>query len=176
MNKSKKEEAATREEFDRVIKPLIDNIKPAIEYFRKEHKLSQQELTNLIFGPKTLIPLSIFSASLAPLRCIVKYLKEELNLKNNEISSYLKRDQKVIWKTYKEANKRQPKRFKIQEERYYIPISVFDSKELSILESLVLYLKENLKLSIKDISMILNKDLSTIYTSYNRANKKSKNE
>ena len=168
MNNSEKEDVSGRDEFKTVLKPII-------EHFRKEHKLSQHELINLIIEPEEpLIPLSIFSTSLAPLQSIVKYLKEELNLKHKGISTLLKRDQRVVWKSYTESNKKQPKRFEIKEERYFIPVSIFGAKELSILESLALYLKESLNLSIKDISSRINKNTSTIYTAYSRAKKKQK--
>ena len=170
MDASEKEGNVSKDESKRVLKCII-------EHFRKEHNLSQHDIISYITEPKEpLIPLSIFSTSLAPLRCIVKYLKEELNLKNSEISSHLKRDQKVIWKSYNEAIKRQPKRFEIKDEHYFIPVSVFGNKDISILENLVLYLKENLKFSIKDISSKIKKNTSTIYTAYNRAKEKRKNE
>jgi len=104
MGKSEKESNANIVEFKRALKPII-------EYFRKKHKLSQQDFINLILEPEEpLIPLSIFSSSLAPLQCIVKYLKEELNLRHSKISTLLKRDPSVIWKSYSEAKKRKLKK------------------------------------------------------------------
>jgi len=193
MGNSEKESDVNSDEFKRVLKPIIKYIwgkdkesdvnsdefkrvlKPIIEHFRKKHKLSQNDLINLILEPQEpSIPLSIFSTSLAPLRSLVKYLKEELNLKHREISVLLKRDTRVIWKSYTEANKKQKKRFVIKKEHHYIPVSILGNKELSILESLILHLKESTNLSIKDISSLLNKTPSTIYTAYSRGTKKKK--
>lgn len=169
MSKPEKEVTlSSKEEVKRVLKPII-------EHFRKEYQLPQHELINLIVSEEHLIPLSIFSTSLAPLQSVVKYVKEELNLKHNKISTLLKRDQRVIWRSYTEANKRHPKRFDIKEEHYFIPASIFN-RELSILESLMLHLIDDMNLSVKDISSIINKKTSTIYTAYNRAKKKRKSE
>jgi len=44
MSNSEKEDISGRDEFKRVLKPIL-------EHFRKEHKLSQHELINLIIEP-----------------------------------------------------------------------------------------------------------------------------
>ncbi len=54
-----------------------------------------------------------------------------------------------------------------------IPLSIFKNRSLSVLEALVFYLK-NLGLSFKDISTLINRDQRTIWTVYQRAQKKKK--
>jgi DNA-directed RNA polymerase specialized sigma24 family protein len=56
-----------------------------------------------------------------------------------------------------------------------LPISIFNDK-LGMLEAASLYLKDELKLSFKDIAKFLRRDYKTIWTSYNKAKKKLKNE
>lgn len=59
-----------------------------------------------------------------------------------------------------------------REKEYWIPISIFDNKELSALETVVKYLKENLKLRYKEIAVILNRDERNIWTTYRNAKAK----
>lgn len=54
-----------------------------------------------------------------------------------------------------------------------VPLSVFSGK-LSPSESLCKYMKENLKMNYREIAINLNRDERSIWTSYNRAIKKSK--
>ena len=56
-----------------------------------------------------------------------------------------------------------------------IPLSAFN-KKLGMLESSTLYLKDTLKLSFKEIAKLLNRNYKTIWTSYNKAKIKLKNE
>ena len=56
-----------------------------------------------------------------------------------------------------------------------LPISIFNEK-LGMLESASMYLKDELKLSFNDIAKLLKRDYKTIWTSYNQARKKIKNE
>ena len=52
------------------------------------------------------IPLELFKdRSAGPLEVVVRYLKDEFNLKNNEIAKLLHRDQRTIWATYNRRKK-----------------------------------------------------------------------
>ena len=60
-------------------------------------------------------------------------------------------------------------------EEVTLPISIFNEK-LGMLEAASLYLKDKLGLSFNDIAKLLKRDYKTIWTSYNKAKKKLKNE
>ena len=152
---------------------VLSALKPLLTHFKKTYVLSQTDLINLITEEEEfLIPLSVFSSKLGPLQALVKYLKEELNLRYNKIASLLNRDNKVIWVSYKEAKKKLAERFKLKDEPYFIPVSVFGNIKLSILENLVCYMKEK-GISHTKISKLLNRKTSTVFTAYSRAKKKS---
>ena len=56
-----------------------------------------------------------------------------------------------------------------------LPISIFNEK-LGMLEAASLYLKDEQNLSFKEIARLLKRNYKTIWTSYNKAKKKLKNE
>lgn len=54
------------------------------------------------------IPVSIFTdRNLGPFEALVKYLKEELKMKNIEIAKALTRDPRTVWATYNSLKKKQ---------------------------------------------------------------------
>ena len=57
-----------------------------------------------------------------------------------------------------------------------IPIRILRDRSLSVLETIVEFLKENKELSFHEIGVLLNRDERNIWTVYNRAKKKRKNE
>ncbi len=159
----------SKKEFKRILKPLLD-------HFMQEYSISKQDFSDLILEKdEILVPLSIFSLGLAPLQSLVKYLKQNLRLKNKEISSLISRDSKVVWNSYNQANKKHPSIISVKKSLPNIPLAYFQNKEQTIFESLVCYMKEDLKLAVKQISQNLNKKPSTIYTVYNRVKNKIKN-
>lgn len=149
----------------------------------KIKSLSKAEKLNLISILKKEIekpseselPVSIFKHNLSALRTIVKYLKENLSLKNQEIADILNRDYKTVYSTYNKANKEHPKKFIITQSQFFIPLSIFKNRKLSILENLVSHLKEVSGLKYKEIAKLLNLNYKTIVTVANRAKKKSEN-
>ncbi len=106
------------------------------------------------------------------LESIVKYLKENLNIKVKKIASLLNRNDKTIWSTFSNAKRKYPEKLIEQESKVNIPISIFGSRKLSVLESIVYYLKENYELSFHEIALILKRDDRTIWTVYQKAKKK----
>ena len=57
-----------------------------------------------------------------------------------------------------------------------IPTSILYDRTLSVLEALTEYLKESKNLTYHEIALLLNRDDRTIWTCYNRAQKKRKAE
>lgn len=121
------------------------------------------------------IPSFIFNDKLGSLESIVKYLKENLNIKVIRIASLLNRNDKTIWSTYNHSKKKHPEIFSEQESIVNIPISIFGSRKLSVLESIVYYIKENYDMNFHEIALILKRDDRTIWTVYQKAKKKMLN-
>ena len=134
---------------------------------KKDHNLDDKQLLSLI-NKQTLIPISIFHNS-SPLEALVKYLKEFSKLNFKEISDLLNRDQRTIWTTYNNINK---KKIKLEiKSKVFIPIEVFSDRKLSVLENLVSYLVKDY--SLLEISRLIKRNYQTIWTCYTRAKRKN---
>jgi hypothetical protein len=57
-----------------------------------------------------------------------------------------------------------------------IPAEIFQDRNVAVLERLSEYLKDKLNLNYHEIAVLLNRDERTIWTCYNRAKKKRKDE
>jgi len=137
-----------------------------------KHKVGENEFDKAI--KLTKVPISIFCKELSALEAMVKYLKENLKLRYNEIAKLLNRDERNIWTTYKNASKKMPNRLKALQTHIYIPVTLLHNKKLSVLENIVSYLKENKNLTYKTIAGILKRDNRTIWTVYHRSQIKKK--
>jgi|GEM_PF-861057 len=120
------------------------------------------------YSKETLIPINIVKNN-SSLESIVIYLKDSTGLKYSEIARLLGRDPRTIWVTYSNAKKKGLKFSSHNNSPYFIPASIFTSRNFSILESIVFYLKNNHSLTINQISDILGKNYQTINTVYRRA-------
>ena len=119
------------------------------------------------------IPLSVFdNKELSSLETICKYLKENCNLSYHEIAIQLNRNDRTIWTTYNNAHKKLEAKFPVSKSEYYLPISIFKERKLSVLETIAVYLKEECNLSFHQIAVLLNRNDRTIWTVYNRGKKK----
>ena len=149
---------------------------PIIQFLKTDYKLTKEDLISMFEGVEEIkVPLSVFSHDLSPLESLVKYLKENLNLRFKDIAINLNRDNRSIWHTYHEAKSKDMVSFTAKENDLLIPVSIFKNRNLSILENLVTYLKNELSVSVKKISSLINKNISTVWTSYNRAKAKKQN-
>jgi len=149
-----------------------------LEHLKEHHNLGVKEVIAKI-GKSTssdsmLIPVEIFAANLSPAEALVKYLREEFDLGYNEIASLINRDERGIWGTYRRAKQKMDEPFTIKEAKFFIPISIFKDRKLSILENAVKYLIETYDLTTYKIAKILNKKPSTLWSVSNRV--KTKNE
>jgi len=123
------------------------------------------------------IQLSLFAhRKLGVLEIVVKYLKENLSLKYNQIALLLNRDQRTIWATYKKAKEKEKEKFVLAEDKYSVPISILSNRKLGPLETLSIYLKDELKLSFRQISNLLNRNYRTIWLSYHNALRKQEEQ
>ena len=118
------------------------------------------------------IPLSIFSSSLDPAESLYKFLKENEKLSFQQIGLELHRDQKSVWATYQRASRRKKQLFLIQEEKYFLPLSIFKKRKYSFLESIVFYLNSIYHLSNKQIAKLLQRTPNTVAVLMKRARDK----
>src|SRR3989344_2690926 len=119
------------------------------------------------------IPIAVFdNKELSSLETICKYLKENCNLSYHQIAILLNRNDRTIWTTYNNSKKKLPALFPVSKSEYYIPISIFKERKLSVLETIAVYLKEECNLTFHEIAILLNRNDRTIWTVYNRGKKK----
>ena len=148
------------------------------------YKINTQQ-PSVSFSKETLIPLSILKNN-SSLEAMVFYLKEILGLKFVEIANLLGRDQRTIWVTYVNAEKKKIV-FGAEDNidtnsqlnnnmQQYLPLSIFTSRSFSILETIVFYQKNSQNFSFKEIADTLGKNYRTIWTVYKRALKKVTHE
>lgn len=155
---------------------LKDFVKVFVNYLRLDRKLSSDQIMEL-FGKKIpkadLLPSSIFdNKELSCLETIVKYLKEEVKLRFHEIALLLNRNDRTIWTTYNVASKKRKEKLSVKESKFFVPVSIFKDRKLSVLEALVGHLKDNFNLRYSQIAVLLRRDERNIWTVYNRYKKK----
>ena len=109
------------------------------------------------------------------LESVVKYLKENLNLKYSEIAKLLNRNDRTIWTTYSNSRKKFSKKFVVRDNKYFIPALIISNRSFSVLGSIVSYLKDNFNLKYSQIALLLCRDQRTIWTVYNRKRKRKNN-
>ena len=152
-------------------------LESVFEDLKVKYNLSSSEILRIIeektIPKEILIPISIFdNEELSCLETIVKYLKEEFNLRFHEIALLLNRDDRTIWATYNFACKKRKLKFFVKDSKFFIPVSVFTNRKFSVLEAIVSYLKSNFNLRYSEIAVLLNRDERNIWTVYNRYKKK----
>jgi len=140
-----------------------------IRLFLKELGLKQSD-----FDEKDIIqiPASIFTKKLSSLESIVKYLKENTKQSFKQISILLNRDNKVVWRIYKNSTKKHKQKIIPKRSKYIIPIQILEKGQLTCFEAITLYLKDNYDLSFKDLSTILHRNYKTVWTVYKRGKNK----
>lgn len=159
-------------------KRLLDTLN-----YLKEQKLSSEEIISLVnkllkveVKEEVKVPISIFkNEHLSSLETIVKYLRENLLLSFKQIGSLTNRNEIALAVSYRNAKRKLEEKFLIEEiSPYYIPVSILQDRNLSVLENIVSYLKDTFGLAYHKIAVLLNRDDRTIWTVYQRAIKKRK--
>ncbi len=121
------------------------------------------------------IPVSIFKhRPLGALESLVKFLRENHSLRLIEIANKLDKNNVSLAGSYRNAKKKHSEVFDDLDYTFSIPVYIFSNKQFSVLENLCIYLKDHYKLSYHKIAVLLNRDDRTIWTVYNRANKRRK--
>lgn len=143
-----------------------------LEEIKQKYNITEQQLTQLLKKEEA-IPLHIFNnETLSALEAIVKYLKENKNLKHSKIAKKMNRNTKTIWATYQKAKQKQQKIFGEQESKITLPLALFCDRNFSVLEHITKHLKENYDLNYTEIAKLLNRSPKTIWTVHQRAKKK----
>ena len=151
-NISSKEKVAVDEELLRTLSGISLKyfIKIFITHLKDEHNFDAEHVAALFgkrIATKDLLPISIFdNDELSCLETIVKYLKEELKLRFHEIALMLNRNDRTIWATYNIAFKKRKEKLPAKNSKFFIPVSIFTERKLSVLEAIVSYLKDNFNL------------------------------
>jgi len=142
-----------------------------ISYFIDELKNDFANQDN--FGKKEIsIPAGVFSNdALSSLEAIVKYLRENAELRFSNISKLLNRSNKTIWATYHNANKKMPSSFGKVSRDFIMPVSVFADRSFSTLECVVKFLKDH-GCTNHEVALMLHLDDRTIWTVYDKVKKK----
>jgi hypothetical protein len=162
----------------------FEALKLLLDHFKEKYGLPYKDILSIIDDKKEQkielekLPISIFKIEkLSCLEIIVKYLKENHKQTFSEVASLLNRDQRTIWVTYHNSLKKQPKSELLGEKpEFFVPVKIFRDRKFGVLEAVVLFMKEEMTLSFSQISILLNKNYRTVWTSYNKAKKKNKNE
>ncbi len=125
---------------------------------------------NQTSNDEIMIPCRIFRQGLSGLGAVIRYLKENHQLKYSQISKILNRDQRTIWTTYRKV-----KNVELKKEEPFdsvsFSVSILKDRNLSVLEAISVHLK-SVGFSTKEISKILGKSNKTIWTVLNRTQKK----
>jgi hypothetical protein len=160
-----------------------ENFDQILEFLKDKYEIRSDEIV-LVSNKASLergfdrffIPIAIFRYNLSPLSCVVKYLRENLELRFTKIAAILKRDNSTIWDAYQKAKKEMPDHYLEENSKHYIPITMFNNRKLSILESLVYYLKTKFDVKFTEIAQLTKRSPKTIWTSHDRAKKKLGNK
>jgi len=124
---------------------------------------------------KNFFPITTLNKKLGATECLVRYLKDELGWNYKKISSILHRTEAVVGVMYRTSLKKFQGKLKPTPTTIFIPLSIF-SQKFTIFESIILYLKDKEELRYSEIAKLTQRDQRTIWTIYNRAKRKRKNE
>jgi len=126
----------------------------ALETFLKQYKEQQKLMT---------LPLSVFrSRKLGILEVTVKYLKDNSNLNYSQIAVLLNRDDRTIWTSYRQAQKKSKERLVEENDSIRVDVKIFSDRHLAPLQALVKHLRSR-GMTIKQISKELSRDYKTIW-------------
>ena len=164
-----------------LVKTSEQELLEVLSYLKKEGR-STQEIADLInkflnfqIKEEIKVPISVFkNDKLGSLETIVKYLRENLLLSFKQIASLTNRNEIALAVTFRNAKKKLPTKFVEEISPYFIPVSILQDRNLSVLENIVYFFKNTFGLTYHKIALLLNRDDRTIWTVYQRAKKKKK--
>jgi hypothetical protein len=128
---------------------------------RRKRKKNSKNSTNIT------IPSTIFSKELGALESISKYMKENLGMSYHNIAELLNRDERTIWTAYNKAAEKKKETIEVITTEIFIPVSVLNNRELTILESVINYLREK-DMKYSEIAKLINRDQRNVRSIYNK--------
>ncbi|MBD3209170.1 hypothetical protein GF367_02000 [Candidatus Woesearchaeota archaeon] len=143
---------------------IITRIRELSRELQSRHGYTRNKLLDLLNEEKT-VPATIFSTNLSPLRSLVTYLHDQQGQEFQAIAASIKRSYRSVWGAYHEQG------LQATPTAYVIPLSIFDHKK-SVLEAVVSHLRKHYQLRFTQIGKLLHKDPRTIWTVWQRAQKK----
>jgi DNA-binding NarL/FixJ family response regulator len=154
-------------EKNKVILNILDNLK-------SEFNVTSRDIILILEShDRSAVPIEIFAErKLSALQALAKYLRENLDYSNKQISSALKKDSRSIWSAYEQSKTRKKMQFDITKSSMTIPIEIF-SHDQPMLGSLIIYLKE-MGWSNKKIAATLKRSATTTSTIFGRMSKNGK--
>lgn len=138
------------------------------------YKLSKEEILDI--SEEITIPISLFKTELSSFEIIVKYLVENKGKGISFAAKLTNRSKQGVWQAYNNSKEKYPRKFKIDGSIYDFPVSIISDKKFSVLESIVKFLREEFNLTYSKIAGLLSRDQRTIWTVYNRVQKKVGNQ
>jgi DNA-binding CsgD family transcriptional regulator len=149
-------------------------LKLVLQHILKDNDMSLQEVLQVVqqVTLEISIPLSIFTKKLRPMEAICKYLRENHAKSNKEVAILLNRDVKSCWANYARAHKKVSQKYTFSKNQIHIPITLFASRQFSILENIILYLTTNYRLSTKQIGKLLGNSPNSVAVLLKRAKEK----
>lgn len=155
---------------DRELEILVKKLKNDLNRLSQLTGLTEDHILDNFKVEKQGFPISIFTSRLGILETVVKYCREDLGMKYEDIALLLKRKKGPIGVTYRSAKKKFPHELDTSS-GIKIPFSIF-SQSLTAFENIVLYMK-NLGYQFSQIAFFLKRDQRTIWTTYKRARGKN---
>lgn len=122
------------------------------------------------FDDEVLIPATIFSQQMSPLRALVKYLREECNYSVSNIANKLNRTGSLISASYESVKNNT---LIMHDFSFAIPLELFSKGKHSIMETVVNYLITIQGLSTQEVALTLKRDSSVVWAFKRRYQRKN---
>jgi DNA-directed RNA polymerase specialized sigma24 family protein len=133
----------------------------------------EKGVTSEKISDEKIVPATIFSQQTGSFEAIVKYLKENRELQYSRIAEILGRNYQTIVTAHKKAIQKKSSISQSPYTKYTINVSKLKDRNLSVLEHISVQLKEQ-GLNFSEIARLIARDPRTIWTVYNKAVQKSK--
>lgn len=143
-------------------------------YLKEKLQLSEQKIKEICQKTEIALPISIFQNKLSSLEVVVKYLKEHQQLNFAAIARILNRDERTVWHAYQRSVQKKY-HLNIVDSEITIPVSQFSERKYAPLEVVVAFLKDSHSLTFTDIAALLDRSPKTVWTIYQRIQKKNAN-
>lgn len=139
-----------------------------VSALRLKSSLSDKILRKILQKDEIFIPVSVLNTGLSCFEATVKFLRENLEIRNKDIANLTGRNERSISTTYHVASMKNHEMFTDISYQHYFPLSILEDRTKGVLESISYYLHNGASLSINEISELIGKNYRTIWTSIKR--------